>query len=473
MDRGAPRPRASTGPPPPRGRHQRPRRATPSGPPTQPRPKDADRLLAPLLAELASLGYRLGSDLADDIAKSLSLPGSTGADDVARAIRAVDEGWGRWLDGQFQAAIDTLSGAVAVLHANPEAFAANPAHRRLLQRALVGLALAHKRLGQADASEAAMAELVRSFPDEELDRAEYGPEAYGLYRRVQSAVREQRPGSLRISVDDDSAAVFVNERFAGTGEVFLTDLPPGTYRVHVRRGKSGGRLHLVDVASGVNRVLSVDTALDAALRTRGGVVSLEFDRPGERARLEAGKATAIAREVGASGVIVIGVRPFEGRRSIVGSLLSLDSGKPQRSAAIAVEPTLPADALTRSLARFLAGEEPAPGLIIAEPRPGERGGRPRRRFGPWPWVSAGAGLVAIGAGAFLIDLDGPIFDDQGRHTPEEYRTRGAGIGLAVGGGIALATGVALWWLDRRTEPAVVPAVEVAGERFGVGIMGRF
>jgi len=438
-------------------------------------PKDAERLLAPLLDELGGLGYIVGADLASRISAAMSLPGETGERNVAAAIRAVDAGWSSWLNGDFKAAIDTLTGAVDILHENPATFASAPEHRELMMRALVGVALGLQRLEHGDRAQTAMAELIRSFPDQELDRAEFGPEAYALYRRVAAELREQRPGSLRVAVDDDGAAVFINERFAGTGEVVQTRLAPGRYRVYVRRGRTGGRLHIVDVAAGVDRVVSIDTALDAALRSAPHFIGLRFNGADERARLESGKATAIAREVGASGVIVVSIRQFEGRRSIVGSLLSLDSGKPQRSAAIAVEPTLPTESVVRSLARFLAGEDPAPGLIVAAPRPDLVATGPREsRFGAWPWIAAGVGVAAIAAGAVLFDLDGPIFDDQDRHTPDEYRTRNAGIGLTVGGVVAIGAGVTMWLLDRRDSSAVEPTL-APGDGGGLtfGIAGSF
>jgi hypothetical protein len=71
----------------------------------------------------------------------------------------------------------------------------------------------------------------------------------------------------------------------------------------------------------------------------------------------------------------------------------------------------------------------------------------------WKWVAWGVGAGAGAAGALLLDAA------EARRTPRLFRAdaaeaeseftirRDAGLGLAIGGGAALATGFVLWWLE--------------------------
>ena len=130
---------------------------------------------------------------------------------------------------------------------------------------------------------------------------------------------------------------------------------PGRYRVYVQKESRGvGRTHEVEVTAGATRRLVVSWGLDAALRTTP-FVGFAFASEAQRRKSEAPLATAVARAIGASSVVVVGVRPFEGRRALVGTVLSPGTAKPLRSAALALEPVEPGDDKIRGLARFLAG----------------------------------------------------------------------------------------------------------------------
>jgi hypothetical protein len=64
----------------------------------------------------------------------------------------------------------------------------------------------------------------------------------------------------------------------------------------------------------------------------------------------------------------------------------------------------------------------------------------------WSWVAMGAGAAAIGAGVFLMTIDGKytctttVMDDR---CPRSYDTRGGGIALISGGVLAAILGTAL------------------------------
>ena len=71
-------------------------------------------------------------------------------------------------------AVADLGRALDLFHGAPAPVARGQTLRDLGQTGLVGAALAHKRLGRQRESRALMAELIRSFPDQPLDRAVYG-----------------------------------------------------------------------------------------------------------------------------------------------------------------------------------------------------------------------------------------------------------------------------------------------------------
>src|SRR5687768_3612988 len=74
-----------------------------------PRPADADRLLAPVLAELRRNGFagpRVAAERIDDV---LSRSGRAAGDEqVAGALRAVEAGYKKFLSGDFDAAIQEI-----------------------------------------------------------------------------------------------------------------------------------------------------------------------------------------------------------------------------------------------------------------------------------------------------------------------------------------------------------------------------
>lgn len=442
------------------------------------RPSDATRVLEPLWEEFERLGYLQPVRARSAIEQRVSSPGATSTGDIAHGIELADRGYAHWIEGEFGATVEDLSGAIRAFQQNPVAFAEDAQRRDILMKALVGLALAHGRLGDADATASVMAELVRSFPDRAPDRVSYPPEALHLYRQVKKELSALRPGALQVRVDDDSVAIYVNERFVGVGETLEHDLPPGKYRVYAHKRNEHGRLHVVDVAPGVTTRLDVDWSYDTSLRSSSEFSGFLFPDRDARRRHETENAVRLAREIGATGVVVVGIRDFRGRRSIIGTRLSLDAGRPLRTAAVALEPSLPGAETIRSLARFLAGGEPGPGLLIPSatesPTASVAQRRTERSFRGWKWLALGAGAAAMASGVVLISIDGPILDENDNYTPDRYDTKNAGIALTIAGGALVATGVALWIFAPKHKRALhATAVPMGRQGWALAVGGRF
>jgi hypothetical protein len=168
-------------------------------------------------------------------------------------------------------------------------------------------------------------------------------------------------------------------------------------------------------------------------------------------------AAALANAIDARGVAVFGIDQVRGRPAIVGSLVNLMNGRVIRRGSVNLDPDPPVEKL-RTLARFVAGDNAAPGVDIQ--LAGDIGGAPVGSgegvqiddlgkgsragiWGGWKYLTGGAALAAIGVGAYYLAVDGDCADDACAFK----RDTTLGGWLAVGGGAALA-GVSLYLFMR-------------------------
>jgi hypothetical protein len=458
---------------------------------------DTDRLLAPVLAELARSGFAGPPVVAGRIDRTLSRPSRRVSDEQAEgAVRAIEAGYKQFLSGRFDPAIQEIERGLAVLRVAPAALVGKNDRRDAVMRGLVGLALAHKRRGQPAQATEAMKELVRSFPDREVSYKAYGPEPREFFDAVRQDLAVDGKGSIAVDLDDDRTVVFLNERYAGTGDVKIGDLYPGTYRLFLQQQSTRfGRVHDVVVEPGAITSVSLSWQLDAAVRTEGRAALVFEDEAARRAH-EARFAVRLARAVGAPSVVVLGIRQNRGRRSVVGAFYTADSTRPLRSGAVAVAPVAPGVDRFEALARLLAGDDAAAALVsplsdddngssAAAPIHGgtsdaerDHGARPLRT---WRWVALGAGVAAIAGGATLLALHEPMDDlDDGDSRVDAPRTSTRGAGLATASAGAVLTGLAVYFFirDRRDARADLGAdrttlVPLEGGGAALVVSGRF
>jgi hypothetical protein len=450
-----------------------------------PRPVDADALLGPVAAELAASGFDGARATARQVEARLSTPGLSATDaELDDAIRRIDAGYKRVTAGDFESAIGELDAGLGVLRRATASVAGNDRRRDAVMRALIGLALSNKRLGRQEAAGAAMAELIRSFPDREISYRDYGPEPRNLYNAVLPALRgDDGLGSLTVEVDDPETVVFLNERYVGVGTVTVGELYAGTYRVYVQQGSRRGRVHPVKVEGGGPTTLSVSWRFDAALHTEQGVASLVFDDGAAQHGDEARLAVRIGRALDATSVAVIGFRDAGGQRQVVGQVYYVDTRKEARSASVSLDPVRPNRERLRALGRYLAGDESARALVhplevdAAGPMASSSGdGGGGWRFGGWKWATATVGIAALATGVTLIVIDEPELLPDGKRNTAVRNTRPAGIGVAAAG--AALTGLALYMFvhdhragDEPRERELTVAPTTGGAL--VGVAGRF
>ena len=425
---------------------------------TGPRPPDAARLLSPILDELAARGFAGGDTLARTYDAQVSRPAQTATGLPSDFAAQVDAGFKDWVNGQFDAAIKALGPLVEAAHANTGAFMADQSLRQPLLKALIALALSQQRTGDPGATRATFTEILRAFPDTQLSRASYGPEAADLFEQVRRETLASGKGKLTVKVADDSSVVFVDEAYRAVGST-SADLVPGEYRVCVMKDKQPTRSHRVVVRANAETTLAVDPALDQAIHTNGWT-GFQFATDADREAHEASYAAGVARGIGASAVAVVGIEDVNGRPSIVGSLVSLETGREIRRASVAVDPD-PSTERLRALAKFLAGDDPAAGLDVqlggaggqatGSPTETSSGGALHAtadtssgRWGGYKWISGGLAVAAVGTGVALVALDGHCSAPMvaGRPCNELYSTKTPGF-IALGSGAVLA-GVSIW-----------------------------
>jgi hypothetical protein len=441
-----------------------------------PRPADVSRLLSPLLDELAARGFVAGPEA---VGRRFEQLGSRPA--MANGLPdgfadKVESGHKAWVGADFDRAIQILRPLVDAAHASPGAFAQNQPLRDKLLKALIALALSDLRIGDRSAARNVFGEILRSFPEAQLSRATYGPEAFDAFEEVRRLAKAQGVGKLAVQVADPSAVVFINERFLGVGSVAKADLMPGEYRVFALAGKQLSRVHPVTIKANEEAKLAIDVAFDAALHTTPEWSGFTFSNVATREQQESRYAAAFANAMEARGVVVIGIDQVKGRPAMVGSLVHLMNGRDIRRASISLEPEPSVDML-KSFARFVAGDDQVPlkgiEVLVSEDAPaGPTSGNGRsmqvggtRRdhatssiWGGWKYVAGGASLVALGVGGYLLSVNGDCADDACSYQRD---TSISGWGT-VAGGVALG-GISVYLFlrgsgDSSTRSAfVVPA----------------
>jgi len=447
------------------------------------RPADANRLLSPVLDELARNQFSTGDTVARQIDAQVSRAAENGGGLPADFAAQVDKGFRAWVGGHFDDAIKVLVPLVDTAHANSGAFIRDPSLREPLNKALIVLAIAQQRTGDPSAARATFAEVLRSFPESQVSRGTYGPEAADLFDQVKRELVAAGKGKLTVK-GDDGAVVFVDEVFRGTQ---TTELPAGEYRVTVMLNNKPSRSHRVVVKPGSETTIAIDARLDQALHTNGWV-GFAFASEADRDAHEALWASKIATSVGASAVAVVGIEQVRGRSAIVGSLVSLSSGREIRRASVAMEPDPSTDRL-RALAKYLAGEEPASGIdvqpldttaVVSSNSAGNGPAIPHDeaptkggRWGGWKWLTGAVAVGGIGTGAVLLAMNGSC-----SNTPPQgvlcrvYDTAAPGYGALAGG--AVFAGISIYLFATQShETGKTAFIVPTGNGAVAGIAGSW
>lgn len=424
------------------------------------RASSTGELLAPLFDELAKRQVtRRYKDVGQRFEARSSLPSVVGAGLPSDFVEQVEKGYQLWVRGQFQPAIATLQPLVDLAHRNAGAVVANARIGGAVVKSLVAISLCQQRLGDKAASTAAMLELLRSS-DVEIPRSQFGPEASDLHRRVRDEARTRGLASLSVHSQDESAVIYLNERFLKVGEVTRADLLPGRYRVLAQVGKRQARVHVVELKAGDSARVELDPAFEASVVTSSEWSGFVFRDRVEREQREIELAARFGTAAEALGVIVIGIDVKDDRSVAYGALLNPATGKELRRGSVLID-TSPSPERLRALARFLTGDKPTDDIAVYEAKRTRAGataslnttsgeGDHRRSFGPWKWVATGGAIAGLGVGVTLLLLDGTCTSEPlpNMKCPDLRDLRTGGY-VSLGAGVALGA-VATWlWLGER------------------------
>lgn len=419
------------------------------------RSREAAGYVDQLLATLGGEGtLRRGAALRQEIESHLSRGPESGA--TADPTRAVEKGRRHFLEGEFDAAISELEGARAALLNNVSRLASDQALRGTLYRGLLFLAHAYLRGKRGEKATERIGEVIRSFPDRDLSlvQTQFGPELVTLFRKVRNELGKQGRGTLVVTTAPPGCLVFLDERFVGVSPVRVVDLYAGRYRVYVQHQQRQGRVHEVTVRQG-EQALRIHFELDSVLRTEPWV-GFRFADLAAQDRSEARLAAELGQALDASSVLLVGFRPHQGRKALVGTTLSPITGR-LRTAIVVVEPAPPSPTTISALGRFLLDGQTGEGLIIpssprAGPPPTDGGFFSARVF---KWVTLGVAAACLASGITLLVLDGRgSCGDTGTHRcPETYNTLVPGAVLTAAGGLAAGGSGFLFYWDRRQRSA--------------------
>jgi len=447
------------------------------------RPAEATKALQPVLRELAARGFLAGADaVGAKFEAQVSRPALSAQGLPADFAEQIERGHRAWITGAFDQAVSVLGPIVDAAHANSGEFARNPAIRERLQKAMIALALSQQRRGDPSAARATFTELLRSFPDAQVTKGTYGPDAATLYEQTKKEHAAAPRGRLLVKLANENAEVFINERLERKGTT-VKELTAGEYRVIVQLADRQSRTHVVAIKANEEVNLTVDLAFDAVVHSSPEWTGFAFATAADRESSEAGFAAQLAKRVGGAGVVVVGFDQVRGRPAIVGSLVSLVNGREIRRASLALEPA-PAEDRLRALAKFLAGEVATadidvelagePGVMTPLTGPRVAPSASSGRWGGWMWITGIVAVGGLGAGAVLLALDGTCpGGSTDPNCPDLYSTAAPGWAALGAGAVFAGATIYLFVTRSPSKPASTAYVIPTADGAIAGFATRF
>lgn len=361
----------------------------------------------------------------------------------------------QWVNGRYEQAANQLELGLTAAQRNPALVASDPSLRQLIPRAHVGRAVSLLRLRRPDLARMAIAELVRTLPEQSILDS-WGTEAEKVFQLARKDLEALGKGSLVVEVDDPSTLFYINEAGQPHRSMFTAALYPGTYRILVQDASGQSRRFEVPVTPNNTVMLRVRWRRDTQFTSSGDHVGFVFESAAERVN-EGEYARHFASRAKSDLVVVIGRIWWRKRPAMIGTIYSASTGGVHRAGVVPI--TGDATDALRELATFLfSPSKPAPGVTALAVPPWEApaSDAPDASIGlryPLAWALS-AGAIAAGTTMLAVDTG----SDQ--HGYAGYALVGVGL---LGG---LATTV-LYLRRGNATPRSVTAIMVAPTRAGL------
>jgi len=403
------------------------------------RPPEAESILNPLFEELQSRGFdsrgRLGADV------SRVWPGGleVSEDDVENLGAIVNAARSAYSGGRWSAAETEYQRALDIAWQAPTAVIGNDARLELIYKALLGRAMALKRLGKdhEPAAELMVEEAIRAFPG--LEPSRYGAEVVAFWQKVRNRLAAEGTGTLVVECSDPSAVIFVNLNYSGSRSTTKTDLLRGDYHVFAQAEGVAGRAYSVQVEPGHVSRLEIDWAFDTALRT-APYVGFEFDSRSEHREHRFAYPARLAQRLGKARAIAVGVSKTRWGYAVWGFVVDA-SGRPQREGYVWIPDPSTSDDLVRGFAGYLAGDARAAEIQTepfdpTAPRDVRHDRKPSTTVGLLGAATAGLTVGAISIGLAWSYLD-ETCTNGGSFPCQIHETKSKGI-ATISAGVALS-----------------------------------
>jgi hypothetical protein len=448
------------------------------------RPADADEILEPFKEPLKAIGCRDARDGAQGF-EHVSRPGMQVAPDTFKNYdQEVREGFQKYSEGDYDAAIELLERRVRLAEDNPAALVGQPGRRSSHRLALVGLAMAHRKLSQKAESEAETAEalvrrrgrqeaadllvkvevararaaeqmklakermgnVVRSFGTREIQRSEFGGETFDFYQQVKHELNAKGTTTLEVNLDDPSGVLYVNGEFADVGKINMQVLS-GPTSVLVRWG-SGPRalVRFYRPTLQIGLYLTYLTRrFEEALHTGPDWCCILYPSVTSWDQHLGYDIVHFGRQ--ADRIVVLGIHPGtkSNPRSVVGRVYGLGSDGAKRHVRALLEPVLLRRQERIEVGKYWAGQRddvPDQSARVTAWAPSVSS--PRLKLG-----LAGFGIVGGIVGGYLIYVEAGCGNSGCAPLPQ------IGSGLLLGAaGLALGTAIYLEVSDRRRRSRI-------------------
>ncbi|MFH1130505.1 MAG: tetratricopeptide repeat protein [Pseudomonadota bacterium] len=376
---------------------------------------------------------------------------------VPNLKNGIEEGRQQFIEGEYEAAIQLLEKAHADLIGNTALLATNQNLQQLLRKAALFLAHSCLRLGNREKAIQWIQSVIRTHPDFAPPPADYGPELVQFFTDVHQQMKNTRSHSLSVVTGKPGCLIFVNERFVGLSPARIDNLYPGPYRVFVQHPNERGRVHNLDLSHS-KHTLNVNTDLDQALETHPYVGFL-FKNQETLEKDEVRFAISVGRALDANRIVLFGTKRHQGHLSLFARVFSVNTGTAFRAGLLQMEPTAPSPTTIKAFGQFLLTGKEAPGFVVQQIAKEKNLKNSFFSAKVFRWISMGVAVAAVGTSIPLFALhgQGTCNAPENIRCPEQYNTLGAGLGLAIGGGLSAAASAVLFYSSDSPDIPTVPS----------------